>query len=120
MSAEQAASTLSTLLRPATGVRVFLTQDEGILFDEVGQKLFHLNSMATCIWCCIEETHSIELIIHSTARSMHLDTDRARHFVLKMICTWRRLGLLQGGRHRPGFRRRGLPLRRRRAALDVN
>ena len=46
MSAEQAASTLSTLLRPATGVRVFLTRDEGILFDKVGQKLFHLNSMA--------------------------------------------------------------------------
>jgi Coenzyme PQQ synthesis protein D (PqqD) len=117
VKAEQAASTLSTVLRPATGVRLFLTRDEGILFDEVGQKLFHLNSMATCIWCYIEETHSIESIIHSTAHSMHLDMDRARHFVLKMIRAWRRLGLLQGGRHRPGFRRRGLPLRRRALRL---
>jgi hypothetical protein len=117
VKAEQTASTLSTVLRPATGVRLFLSRGEGILFDEVGQKLFHLNSMATCIWCYIEETHSIESIIHSTAHSMHLDMDRAHHFVLKMIHACRRLGLLQGGRHRPGFRRRGLPLRRRTLRL---
>lgn len=112
MNAEQATSTLSTVLRPAAGVHLFLTRNEGILFDEVGQNLFHLNSMAACIWCYIEETCPIESIIHSTARSMHLDMDRARHFVLKMIRAWRRLGLLQGGRHRPDVRPRGLPLRR--------
>jgi hypothetical protein len=112
VNAEQATSTLSTVLRPAAGVHLFLTRNEGILFDEVGQKLFHLNSMAACIWCYIEETCPIESIIHSTARSMHLDKARAHQFVLKMVRAWWHLGLLHGGRHRPGVSRRGLPPRR--------
>jgi len=115
VNAEQTGSTLSTVLRPAAGVHLFLARTEGILFDEVGQKLFHLNSMAACIWCYIEEAFPIDSIVHSTAHSLHLDKDRAHHFVLKMIAAWRRLGLLHGSRHRPGLRRRGLPPPRRGA-----
>ena len=117
MNAEHAAWTLPTVLRPAAGVRLFLTQNEGILFDEVGQKLFHLNSMAACIWCHIEEMRPIESIIHSTACTMHLDKGQAHQVVLKMVRAWGSLGLLHGSRHRPGVRRRGLALRRRALPL---
>jgi hypothetical protein len=35
MTPEQAISSPPTVLRPAAGVRLFLTEDEGILFDEM-------------------------------------------------------------------------------------
>jgi len=108
MTAAQASSILSTPLRPAMGVRLFLAEDDGIIFDEVGQKVFHLNRTATFIWCHVEERQSIEAIIESTAASMSLDEVRAHQFVLKMIRAWWRLGLLHGSRHRARVTRRGL------------
>jgi hypothetical protein len=108
MNAGQASSILSTPLRPAIGMRLFLTEDDGILFDEVGQKLFHLNPMATFIWCHVEEQHPIESIVDATAVSMRLDPIRAHQFVLTMIRAWWRLGLLHGSRQRPRVTRRGV------------
>lgn len=108
MIADQAISNLSTLLRPATGVRLFLAQDEGILFDEMGQKMFHLNSAAACIWCHIEEASSVEGLIQAVASSMNIDAARARQFVLGMVRAWWRLGLVDGRRCQPSVVGRAL------------
>jgi hypothetical protein len=120
VNAEQATSTLSTVLRPAAGVHLFLTRNEGILFGEVGQKLFELNSMAACIWCYIEETCPIESIIHSTARSMHLDTGSGTS-----LCTEDDSRVAPSrpapGRSPPsGLQTPRAPASQARAALDVN
>jgi Coenzyme PQQ synthesis protein D (PqqD) len=110
-NAMQASSILSTPLRPALGVRLFLTEDDGILFDEVGQKIFHLNRTATFIWCHVEERQPIEAIIESTVACMRLDQVQAHQFVLKMIRAWWRLGLLDGSRHRAPVVRRSASAR---------
>jgi hypothetical protein len=108
MMTEQAISSPSTVLRPAAGVRLFLTEDEGILFDEMGQKLFHLNSVAACIWCYIEEACPIEVLSQSIASSMNIDETRAHQFVLGMVRTWWSLGLVQGSRRQPSTSRHAL------------
>ena len=105
MMPEQAISGLSTVLRPAAGVRLFLTQDEGILFDEMGQKLFHLNSVAARIWCYIEEACPIEVLSQSIASSMNIDETQAHQFVLGMVRTWWSLGLVHGSRRQPSTSR---------------
>jgi hypothetical protein len=102
----RAGSILSTPLRPALGVRLFLAEDDGILFDEVGQRIFHLNRTAAFIWCHVEEQQPIEAMIESTASAMRLDHVQAHQFVLKMIRAWWRLGLLHGSRHRVPVLRR--------------
>jgi hypothetical protein len=96
--ADKFISSWPTVLRPAPGVQLFLAQDEGILFDEMGQKLFHLNSAAACIWCYIEGTSTVEDLIQSVASATNIDKASARQFVLDMVRTWWRLGLVQGSR----------------------
>jgi hypothetical protein len=108
MNAVQTSSILSTPMRPALGVRLFLAEDDGILFDEVQQKIFHLNRTATFIWCHVEEQQPIETIIELTASCMNLCQVQAHQFVLKMIRAWWRLGLLHGSRHRAPVVRRSV------------
>jgi len=103
MIADQVISNLSTVLRPAAGVRLFLMQDEGILFDEMGQRMFHLNSAAACIWCHIEEATSVEELVRSVVSSLNIDAAHARQFVLGMVRTWWRLGLVHGSRRQPSM-----------------
>jgi hypothetical protein len=112
VTVEHPTSHFPEVLRPASGVRLFLTEQEGILFDEVGQKLFHLNSMAACIWCHIEEQSPIDSVIHFIARVMHLNEVQAHRFVLNMIRTWWRLGLLHGGRCRASAPHQDFPVHR--------
>jgi hypothetical protein len=94
---------------PAKGVRLHLAEDEGLLFDEVGQRLFHLNTMAVCIWCHIEDRRSLDSLIDAVAQSMNLDRRRARQFTLEMIGRWWRLGLLDGSRRITPAVRAGSP-----------
>ena len=37
------------------GLRLFLLEDEGILFSEGHQEVYALNTPATYVWCCLEE-----------------------------------------------------------------
>jgi hypothetical protein len=83
--------------QPANGVSLLLAGDEGILFDQVGQRLFHLNSFACCIWCHIEDGLPAETLVGATTRSICLETAKVRPFVLDMLEKWQHLGLLRGG-----------------------
>lgn len=69
-------------IRPADGVEFLPVGDEAILFDGIGQRLFHLNPVAARLWCRLG--------------SMRLRPVRVGGDVLHMIGTWRRLGLLDG------------------------
>jgi hypothetical protein len=95
--------------QPADGVELFLTGDEGVLFDKVGQRVFHLNSLASCIWCHIEDGLRAEAIVGATARSMHLQPTRAGRFVFDMLEKWQHLGLLRGAKAPHPVVRDGLP-----------
>jgi hypothetical protein len=86
--------------RPAEGVKLFLLGDEGILFDQAGQRLFHLNAAAACIWCHAENGHRVEAVTDAFARSMKLGKDLAAQFVSEMLQKWQHLGLFRQGRPR--------------------
>ena len=93
--------------RPADDLRLFLVEDEGILFDPVGQRLFHLNAAAACIWCHLEEGLPMGAVVDRAARSMQLEQRLARRYVRKMVRRWRDLGLLRAVQARRSFERRG-------------
>jgi Coenzyme PQQ synthesis protein D (PqqD) len=89
---------------PAVDVRFFPIEDEAVLFDRCGQRLFHLNPMATCIWRCLDGHHCVRAIATAVAGSMQFDEAQANHFVRDMLRKWSRLGLLRGcGPHLPSF-----------------
>ena len=109
MISQETSLLLSSRQRPAAGVRLFLVDDEGILFDPVGQQLYHLNSAAACIWCHIENGLPLASIVEEAARSMQLGQQLARRYVLGMVRAWRRLGLLEGGSRRKALVRQSRP-----------
>jgi hypothetical protein len=100
---------LNSQQKPAAGVRLFLVEDEGILFDQVGQQLFHLNSAAACIWCYIEADLPLASIVEEAAHSMRLGHRLARRFVLNIVRTWSGLSLLEGGPQRKALMRQSRP-----------
>jgi hypothetical protein len=83
---------------PAPGVRFFPLEHDGILFDEIAQKLFHLNTMAAVIWCHVESRRPIESIASSIANDMRVDPARAGEVVRDILLACSRLGLLDGSR----------------------
>ncbi|WP_162917276.1 PqqD family protein [Dongia deserti] len=83
--------------RPAPGVELFPIHDEALLFDQNGQRLFHLNAIATHIWSRLDSEMDVKSIANATAEAMCLDPAKARLFVLEMLKIWRGAGLLQDG-----------------------
>jgi hypothetical protein len=86
--------TSNAMPRPAGGVELLLIKGEGILFDQHGQRLFHLNAMAAVIWCHLDGNRDLDGITQAVTETMPIDPATARHFVLEMLKTWRRIGLL--------------------------
>jgi hypothetical protein len=91
-------TSLSTLLRPAAGVRLFLVRDSGFLFDEIGQQLFHLDTAATCVWNQLQTGCSVEELVHSISPVLGIEEPAARLFVLHSVRHWWRLGLVDSRR----------------------
>jgi hypothetical protein len=81
--------------RPAKGVELIPLKGEGILFDQQGQRLFHLNPMAACIWSHLNGDRDLDGIAEAVAEAVSITPARARHFALDMLKAWRRIGLLQ-------------------------
>jgi len=82
---------------PAKGVELVPVSDEGILFDRKGQRLFHFNAAAACIWAHLTGDRDLDDIAKAIAKAMCLELSQARHFVLDMVKTWRSMGLLRDG-----------------------
>jgi hypothetical protein len=84
--------------RPAAGVELVPVNDEGILFDQNSQRLFHLNAVAARIWTHLTSERDVDDVAQAIAEAMCLEFSQARHFVLDMVKTWRGLGLLHDSR----------------------
>jgi hypothetical protein len=68
------------MARPASGVHLFLLDDEGVVFDEFRQEVLALNTAATAIWCLMEQG-SGKAAIEDTLRAMFdLDPEQAATF----------------------------------------
>jgi hypothetical protein len=88
-------------LRPAERVETISLGAETILFDEISQKLFHLNATAASIWSQLCEDRTVKQVVDSVANVWSIDSQAARSVVLPMLRLWRRNGLLRGSPREP-------------------
>jgi len=98
-------STISTkqesCVRPADRVETISLGADAVLFDEVSQKLFHLNATAAGIWSQLCGERTIRQVVDAVANLWSIDPQEARNVVLPMLRVWRRCGLLQGSPREP-------------------
>jgi hypothetical protein len=80
----------------AEDARLFIIDDEGVVFSEGSQKMFALNTAATLIWCCIEEDKNITETALIVAEAARQSLETAESIVQNVIGDWRTLGLLAG------------------------
>jgi hypothetical protein len=97
MTARMETTRQARLPAPAAGVRLFLLDDEGLLFSAAVQTIHALNTTAAFIWCCLEERQTLGEAAARLADSFGFSPADAGRHVAIMLDTWRGLGLLAGG-----------------------
>ncbi len=94
-------------------VRLFLLDDEGIVFSEAAQQIYALNTSAAFIWCQLELGHDLREITAALERTFRFSRGAAERHVADILDRWRDLGLVAGAK---GPKRRS---RARREDMDV-
>jgi hypothetical protein len=84
----------SHILRPVAGASFSLLDDRPVLFSESAQKIYELNQMAACIWCCLLDRKPAEAICDDLTK-FGLDRVAARNHVRQALRNWFKLGLLE-------------------------
>jgi hypothetical protein len=85
---------------PAAGVRLFILEDEGVLFSPAAQEIYSLNTAATLAWCMLEERHNADEIASKLAETGAFPATDARNGTANLLAQWRELGLLEGSTRR--------------------
>jgi hypothetical protein len=80
--------------RPVAGVSFSLLDNRPVLFSESAQKIYELNQMAACIWCCLLDRKPAEAICDDLTK-FGLDRFAARNHVRLALRNWFKLGLLE-------------------------
>ncbi|NIB40156.1 PqqD family peptide modification chaperone [Pseudomaricurvus alkylphenolicus] len=83
-------------MQPAEGTRLFFLDNQGVLFDEQAQKLFHLNTTATYIWCLLEEGKNEAEIEQSLQATFNVTEFTAQEYCLQTREFLQSLGVLKG------------------------
>jgi hypothetical protein len=86
---------MTSFFRPAHGMTLLPVEDEAILFDPNGQRLFHLNPVATFIWSLLRDGQDLDSLARASMNALSLPRATARHFVIDMLRAWHTMGLLQ-------------------------
>ncbi len=76
----------------AGDVRLFVLDDEGVLFSETRQELYSTNTAATLLWCLLEEGLSLPDVVDTYARTFGLTTTEAEAHVYPTLRRWSALG----------------------------
>jgi hypothetical protein len=97
LASSEAIATESGLpIRPRAGVSLHLIEDEGVLLDRAGQKLYGLNTTGAFIWCCIEDGAAAADCVAQLRSTFDISERDARSYVAAAIDGWESLGLLTG------------------------
>jgi len=83
-------------VRIAPDVHLFLLDDEGVFFAEDRQELYVFNTPATFVWCCLEEGHGPDEIVPAYAEAFAVDAADANGHVLSALRRWEGLGYISG------------------------
>ena len=78
------------------GIKLFILDDTGIIFDEARQKLFELNTTATFVWCQIEEGLTQPELAKALVGTFGFSTKEAREHVRRLVEEWRDRAFLDG------------------------
>ncbi len=77
-------------------VRMFIVGDEGLVFVADSQELYALNSMATFIWCGLEERQTRAALVAAVMRGFAIGSDEAARYVADCLATWEGWGVFAG------------------------
>jgi hypothetical protein len=96
---------------PAPGVRLFIVDDQSIVYSHAAQKLYAFNTAATFIWCACEIDPDREAVARELTSQTGIGATEARRRVGEALDSWRALGLIGGAApaKRPAWRRPGRP-----------
>ena len=83
-------------LTPAKGTRLYILEDQGVLFNEASQELYILNTTATFIWCHMEDELGEAGIISELKYTFGLSTQEAEQYLSISLDKWQKLGVLEG------------------------
>jgi hypothetical protein len=79
---------------PVPGTRLFLIDDEGVVFSRDRQELYALNTAAAYLWCLIEEAWDKARMAHEYGASFDVSEAVANSHVSKMLEDFFNLGLI--------------------------
>lgn len=83
-------------MKPADSTCIFFLEDEGVVFHEPSQSLYHLNTSAAYIWCLLEEGYDKEEILSRLSMTFSLDRATAENYYSDSETTFQELGILRG------------------------
>ena len=78
------------------GLRLFLLEDEGILFSEGHQEVYALNTPATYVWCCLEEGMTPDQTSAAFSSSFDVPRDQAAQSTGDLLSRWQACGYIRG------------------------
>lgn len=76
--------------------KLFIVDDDGLVFIPATQELIALNTAATFIWCCLEEGQSRDEVVAAMMQSFRIDAPVAQAFLRDALALWTDWGLLTG------------------------
>ena len=76
--------------------RLFLIEDQGLVFSETTRAVTALNTAAACVWCWLEDGLEAPALVANLAERMEVGQDEARAHLISLLSHWQSLGLLAG------------------------
>ncbi|MET0023765.1 MAG: PqqD family peptide modification chaperone [Sedimenticola sp.] len=88
-------------MQPAEGTHLLFLDNQGVLFHEPSQKLFHLNTTAAFIWCLVEEGMAHGEILSRLQQTFSLSADDADSYYRQTKELLQSLGAIKGFEKEP-------------------
>jgi hypothetical protein len=83
-----------TKFQPSRGVRLFIIDDQSVVYSHAAQKVYAFNTAATFIWCAFEVDSDPASVVRELAAQAGIDAAEARRRVDDALASWQELGLI--------------------------
>lgn len=83
-------------VRPVPGAHLHVLDDEGVLFFAERRELSTFNTMATALWCWLEDGHDVGGLVANYAAAANLASSDAAHVVADVLLDWFGQGYIDG------------------------
>jgi len=83
-------------MKPASGTYLLFLEDQGVLFHEPAQKLFHLNTTAAFIWCLLEDGKDDLEIVSDLQSTFAISESEASGYLRQTELLLQSLAVIEG------------------------